>query len=453
MVNIVVLLKFYKGEISLFDSAALECALETENAEVTIVAMAPLSAKEPLRQLSRLGVDRAILISDPIYAGSDTLATSKVLSKAIKKLSPDVVLCGRQSMDGDTAQVPPAVATITGYNLITNALEYNLNKVNTRLGEKTVKLPVVMSMEKIRNLRFPSLRSKPKDVEIWDNSVLGIDNKDCGLNGSPTKVLSVYEKQTGQRECKFIAIDQLDEAIKSALKKQTVKTEPPRSAEKLEKIFIVGDGLTDLAENLANSFERVKISDPKTIADQLIKENAKHVLFIATIENRAIAPCVAALLNTGLAADCIVVETDGKNMFCYRPAASESVVAKIGFKNGIEMATVRSPYSNDNEIIFSIGYGAKDHIDKITKMASKYGATVTASRKVVDSGLMDYSTQVGLTGKIVRPKVYVAFGISGAVQHTVGIENANTVIAVNCDKNAKIFDCADYGVIEDISKL
>ena len=66
---------------------------------------------------------------------------------------------------------------------------------------------------------------------------------------------------------------------------------------------------------------------------------------------------------------------------------------------------------------------------------------------------MDYSAQVGLTGKIVRPKVYVAFGISGAVQHTVGMENAGTVIAVNCDKNAKIFDYADYGVIEDISKL
>ena len=66
---------------------------------------------------------------------------------------------------------------------------------------------------------------------------------------------------------------------------------------------------------------------------------------------------------------------------------------------------------------------------------------------------MSYGTQVGLTGKIIAPKVYVAFGISGAVQHIVGIERAETVIAVNKDKNAKIFDCADYGITENIKDV
>lgn len=81
------------------------------------------------------------------------------------------------------------------------------------------------------------------------------------------------------------------------------------------------------------------------------------------------------------------------------------------------------------------------------KLAQKYNAEIAASRALVDMGLAEYGQQVGLTGKMIAPKVYVACGISGAVQHTCGFENAGTVIAINPDKNARIFDFADYGII------
>ena len=86
-------------------------------------------------------------------------------------------------------------------------------------------------------------------------------------------------------------------------------------------------------------------------------------------------------------------------------------------------------------------------------LAEKDGAGIAASRPMVDDGIVPYEYQVGLTGKTVSPEVYVAFGISGAVQHTVAISGAKTVIAVNTDRDARIFDYSDYGIVEDIRNL
>lgn len=452
MLNVLVLLKFYKGEIGPFDESALECALSLEDASVTLLAMAPEGAKDRLKNLTRLKNSRAILICDDKFRGSDTIATAKVLAKAVEKLNPDIVLCGRQSMDGDTAQVPSQVATLSNYNLITNALEFNLNKINTRLGEEKVNLPVVISVERIKNLRFPSLRSKCGDVEVWDNSVLGLADDEVGIDGSKTKVLKVFSKPKHERKCKFISSDELDGIIKEGLKKEKISLPITDAEKKLKEILIVGDGVLSLAKSLSDKILQTAEKSPQVIADFIREKDIKHVLFEATIENRKIAPQVSALLNSGLAADCIGVETDGENLYCYRPANADDVVAKIAFTSGVQMATVRCVKQTD-DIIFSVGYGGKDYIDKVKDIAKKYSGDITSSRKLVDLGVMDYPAQVGLTGKIVTPKVYVAIGISGEVQHVVGMENSTTIIAINKDKNAKIFDYADYGVTEDIKDV
>ena len=116
-------------------------------------------------------------------------------------------------------------------------------------------------------------------------------------------------------------------------------------------------------------------------------------------------------------------------------------------------ATVRTAKADGADIIFSIGKGAIDQIDKIKELAKLFNAEVCCSRIVADSGKLLYENQVGLTGRTVSPKVYVAFGISGAVQHTCAIAGAGVVIAVNNDKNARIFDYADYGIIEEVKNV
>lgn len=89
----------------------------------------------------------------------------------------------------------------------------------------------------------------------------------------------------------------------------------------------------------------------------------------------------------------------------------------------------------------------------VIKFADKLNAKICCSRAAVDDGKFPYDCQVGLTGKAVAPDVYIALGISGAVQHTCGMENSGTVIAVNPDKNARIFEFADYGVLDKAENL
>ena len=128
--KILVCVKIIKGEINPFDASALECALQLSK-DVTVLSMGPKSCEEVLLPLTRLGA-KAVLISDAAYAGSDTLVTARILSAAIGRLDYDLILCGRQSVDGDTAQVGPMLSQKLSIPLITNAMKITCdgNKVS-----------------------------------------------------------------------------------------------------------------------------------------------------------------------------------------------------------------------------------------------------------------------------------------------------------------------------------
>ena len=204
--KILVCAKIVKGEVNPFDESALECALQLSD-DVTVISMGPKSSESVLKPLTRLGA-KVILISDNRFAGSDTLATSYILSTAIKQMDYDLILCGRQSIDGDTAQVGPMLSQMLKTSLITNALKIQIkeNKVfaDTRTGEECAQLPTLVTVERGYVLRFPSIFSKVDDIKIIDNEILKCDILKCGLSGSPTKVLEAFENERGKRKCKFI---------------------------------------------------------------------------------------------------------------------------------------------------------------------------------------------------------------------------------------------------------
>jgi len=109
----------------------------------------------------------------------------------------------------------------------------------------------------------------------------------------------------------------------------------------------------------------------------------------------------------------------------------------------------------ESEIIVSAGrgIGSKENLSVIHQFAEMLSAEVGASRAVVDAGWIEHDHQVGQTGKSVKPKVYIACGISGAIQHTAGMQNSDCIIAINKDPNAAIFKCADIGIVGDLNQI
>ena len=448
--KIIVCVKVVKGEINPFDESALECALKLSD-DVTVVSMGPVSCLEVLKSLTRLGA-KVKLICDSAYAGSDTLATSYILSTAIKNMGFDLILCGRQSIDGDTAQVGPMLSRMLGCGLITNALEVSCDDkvtAKTRLGDETCGFPALVTVERGYVLRFPSIFSKVGEVEVVDNSVLGCDLSRCGLSGSPTKVLQSFENERGKRKCKFITMDQLLPLVEELKRQEDAKAESTYSGQKLKTVWAIGEKVVHKAQEIAEEVVVIDEMLPEEIAKKAEVEKPSVILWNADLWGRKNAPVAAAILNTGLCADCTHLETDGETLFMYRPAQGGNITAKIKCTTKPQMATVRTK-SESSDIIVSGGKGVKDSLDKLYDLADKLGAQLGASRGLVDLDGAPYENQIGLTGKTVSPKIYIAAGISGAIHHTVAIEGAGTVIAINPDKDARIFEYSDFGIISEL---
>ncbi len=449
-----VCVKVIKGEINPFDESALECALRLSD-DVTVISMGTKNCETVLKPLTRLGA-KVILISDSIFAGSDTLATSYILSTAIKGMGYDLILCGRQSVDGDTAQVGPMLSQMLGCSLITNTLTVKTkdNKVyaKTRMGEESANMPVLVTVERGYVLRFPSIFSKVGDVEIIDNAALNCDTSKCGLKGSPTRVLEVFENESGKRKCKFISADELFPLIEELKNLDKTEENKELTGRKLKCVWAVGDEVSEKAHEIAEEVVVIEKTSPEEIAKRAITEKPTVILWNADLWGRKNAPIVAAILQTGLCADCTRLETDGETLFMYRPAQGGNITAKIKCVTYPQMATVRTK-SESSDIVVSGGKGAYKSLDKLHTLAQKLGAQMGASRGLVDMNAAPYDNQIGLTGKTISPEIYIAVGISGAIHHTCAIEGSRTVIAINPDKDARIFDYADYGILSNIENV
>ena len=204
-----------------YDVHALEEALALRDkygGRVTVVTMGPPQAKEALRKCISLGADEAILLTDRAFAGSDTLATSYILTQAIKKIAEahpvDLVFAGKQAIDGDTAQVGPGVATRLGYEQLTYVVK--VEAVDTAKKEITVhrlleegreviktRMPALLTVVKeINHIRYGSLpdvvRAVRYDPPGWNQAFIGGELTKMGLKGSPTNVKRIFPPPTRQ---------------------------------------------------------------------------------------------------------------------------------------------------------------------------------------------------------------------------------------------------------------
>lgn len=227
-----------------------------------------------------------------------------------------------------------------------------------------------------------------------------------------------------------------------------------------------------------------------------INENKPEIVLIgATNFGRSLAPRIAAALETGLTADCtnLKIDEDG-HLIQIRPAFSDNILAYIKTAHYPQMATIRykefseakrdlnreidivelQPYFcnydktniiktlNDSdvniteaEIVVAAGRGIKkkEDLKMIETLAQKLGGVMGVSRALVDAGMTSSAYQVGYSGNRVKPKIYIACGISGAPQHLAGMKESELIIAINSDPSAPIFSIADYGYVGDIYEI
>ena len=449
------------GDINPFDACAYEAALRIPGAEVILLSMGPQKTGDFLLGLTRLGAKRAVHLCDSAFAGADTLATAYTLSLAVERLGPDLILCGRQTVDGDTGQVGPELAVLTGRTLITEVMELEADGQGvctlSRDGERRLTpYPALLTLERIYQLRLPSIRSRVGEVELWNAAELGADPTRTGLAGSPTRVIKTFENDQDRRKCRYIQPHELGEVIKLSLErsKMPVQTEQAdKEGKKLPLVLSVGSAPMDMARGVGERVLEIGLDTPERMVERIQAEDPDAVLWASDAQSKACAAQVAALMRLGLCADCTLLETDGEQLLMYRPAFSGNIIAKIRSTTRPAMASVRTASGDHTPVVVGVGMGAVAHMEDVRRWADGLGAALVATRLTVDHDHMPYPLQVGLTGKSISPDVYIALGVSGAVHHIAGVRSARTIIAVNKDKDAPIFDYADYGVVADIEDV
>ncbi len=529
------------------DVNAVEEALRVKEAaggEVVVVSLGPERATESLRKALAMGADRALLVADDAAAGSDLVATSYVLAKALEREEPDLVLFGQQSSDSDGAVLWAAVADRLSRPMVSQVAELTVEsgsvtgKRQTEFGYDVIAAPlpaVVAVSDAINEPRYPSLKgimsAKSKPAETVSLADIGVEPERAGEAGSRTVVSALgpppregragqdrgrrlgrrADRRVSRREEADLMADTLVflEHHDGQLQKGSLGVLGKAAAIGGDVAGVVlGSGVADVAASAgAYGASTVYVVDdpvlemplpqPRVDALEAVVQasGAENVLFAASVLAADVAAGLAARLDAGLNWDVTDLAVEGGELVAKRPALGDTVVVDVGWKGAPRIALVRSgsfdpvesggtaavesvsatfrehstaarmveqaseqatgPSIEDADVIVAggRGLGAPEGFALAEELAAALGGAVAATRAVVDAGWYPYATQVGQTGKSVSPKLYVALGISGAIQHKVGMQSSGMIVAVNKDPNAPIFDFADFGVVGDLHAI
>jgi electron transfer flavoprotein alpha subunit len=549
-----------KNEINPYDRRALTEAIRyrTENGgEVTAITMGPPQAREALQEALIMGVDSAIHITDERIAGSDTLATSRALAAAAKKMGFDLIFCGQHSTDSETGQVPvelaellniPCATAVRKIDYLPDSMIQATCETDEGWSLVEMRLPAVISTAErlIKPLKTKNadLSAAPENkIQTLNLEDLGLGTKDVGLSGSPTWVAEIQDVRVrrspriwSETDPEIIASKLLE--LTQAHQEKSTAAPPAENEEErqlegeawvwIERLgneirpvsfeilseasslssvpcaVLAGHLDSQTAESLASYGARRiyhvntdVVAHPDDIVamfcERILEQKPAAVFFPATSGGKYLAPRVAARLGLGLTGDCVGLEVDENgNLAQLKPAFGGNIIAPIYSRTDPQMATIRpgalelrkrsgaeSPQSirweipenvvhqfnkiakeidrgveatrmDHANIVIGIGVGlGQENVPLAHHLAELLGGSIGATRRVVDQGWLPRQFQIGLTGKFIAPKLYIGLGIGGRYNHMIGIQKASTIIAINQDPSAEVFQAVDVGIVGD----
>ena len=520
---------------------------------VTVFTMGPPSAEDALREAlawcdAQGASAKGVLVSDPAFAGSDTLATARTLRAAIDREGPfDLVLLGRNAVDADTGQVGPEVAELLGWPFLAAVRTLTLDGASVEAHcetddgwtDATTTLPAVLTCaERLCDPAKvdPAGRAAVDGARIVTRAAPELGPGPWGVSGSPTWVGATRSHVVARRGvvdanapledqiATALAVlqdlgafaDDTDSASSNASVPTTggagsvavlVEADRPDTTREL-----LGAG-AQLAAVLDASVTAIvtEPADPATYgswgADVVVEADGSRVeedlahavsTWIADVEptvvlapstawGREVAARIAARLGLGLTGDAIDLSVEDGRLVAWKPAFGGELVAAIHSRSTVQMATVRPgvlavgrPRAHRAEkralavparshvtvlgrgrdddvhtlaaapVVVGVGQGVDPaHYEALTPLLEVLGAELAATRKVTDQGWMPRARQLGITGRSISPRLYVAVGVGGKFNHTSGVRGARAVLAINPDPDALIFDAADAGIVAD----
>jgi len=562
------------SEVNPFDLLGLVRAVELKRSpedEVVVISMGPPAASEGLTNCVALGADRSVLVTDRALAGSDTLATSRALSLALEREKPDLIICGRNSTDGETGQVGPEIAELMGLPHVSHVRKLDLSEDGksvivermTDEGFQTLEcdLPAVVCVtEGVAPELYPNREQMERAEGIPAEEVtcadLSSDLTQFGAEGSPTWVDEIrlvepnrlgilLEEETPEDAAKQVA-DSLRQRLAElaagpAGSDQNGAAAQPRYPDGRERsIWVVAEntqqGLAHVtlemlgkareltqftksevvavliapqndetvAELASQGADRVLVLDNSQIgpifgrgvgqalAEAVRGANPYAVLFASTADGRDLASRLAARLELGLTGDAIDLEIDAEGRLVQlKPALGGNVIAPILSKtlpnlvtlrpglltpatpepgatatvdqlpaalfDGRDVRLLKEEFQEDQvglvlanaPVVLGVGmgFGGVENLAKIQEIARSIGASIAITRDVAHEGWLPQQVQVGISGRTIAPTVYLAVGIRGAFNHTVGLQRAGVIISINQNRRAVMFRSSDFGIV------
>jgi electron transfer flavoprotein alpha subunit len=521
----------------------------------TVLTLGPASAEDVLREAIAWGAGAGLHLCDPAFAGSDTLATAHALAAALETTGPyDLILLGRNSLDGETGQVGPELAQLLDLPFASGvrALEGLGDRLRLELEhddgtqDVEIRLPAVLSVaERLCDpcKVDPEGRAAVPPSRIRRLGAADLGPGPWGAAGSPTVVGEVHPMEHDRA---LVVLDgpvdaQVAEAIRlldarGALANGTadagsapapapahlegsgsrviaVLDEPGRGAVTVELVSAAarlgaeagavvhllrpvdagrsGDAGApsgaDLVVELAGSVVPEDVANAMTA---YVRDKAPWaILAPSTAFGREVAARVAAGTGSGLVGDAVTLAVRDGVLVAGKPAFAGALVADITCREEPQLVTVRpgvlpaaaaagvarpvlsvrrevgtrgrvrilGERRNDDvetlaraQVVLGVGTGVKpEEYEALSPLAALLGAELAATRKVTDKGWAPRARQVGITGRSIAPRLYVAVGLSGKFNHMVGVRAAGTILAVNADRAAPVFEHCDVGILGD----